>query len=171
MIALFCIPHSTLPRVYSSICLDLRCRAEDGKQTNTASPAVKSPAAPGAELSGKQVSVYWPDDKAWYEGMVEKYDAHKKHHFISYEDGDEEWVDLASEKYKMVSPSGIAEARPQAVAAVMAMSKPVCTSSTLQPTNPFQTLSVWPAHACPVYATLTGITEPVIHADNTPPLH
>lgn len=49
--------------------------------------------------------MWWQDDAAWYTGSVSRYDAHSGRHLVEYDDGDEEEVDLAAEKYKVL-PGG-----------------------------------------------------------------
>ena len=55
--------------------------------------------APGPESVGKRVSVYWPGEDAWFDGLVTRYVAVKKsrkRHYIQYDDDDgNEWRDLS----------------------------------------------------------------------------
>ena len=48
------------------------------------------------------------DDKAWYAGDVSQFDGGEGRHLVNYDDGDEEWVDFAAEKYQLL-PGGAAE--------------------------------------------------------------
>ncbi|KAJ8603285.1 hypothetical protein CTAYLR_006952 [Chrysophaeum taylorii] len=57
--------------------------------------------APGAEMIGKRIKVYWAGDKAWYEGEVRAYE--KGRHEVAYDDGDVEVVDLGAEKYQVLT--------------------------------------------------------------------
>lgn len=50
----------------------------------------------------KRVKVYWPLDKAWYEGCVKSFDSKSGEHLVKYDDGDEEMIDLAEEKIEWV---------------------------------------------------------------------
>ncbi|KAK3133294.1 hypothetical protein QOZ80_6AG0534770 [Eleusine coracana subsp. coracana] len=64
-----------------------------------AAPAV-AVAAPAADAVGRRLRVYWPLDDAWYKGEVESYDSGSRKHRVKYDDGDEEEVDLAKEKFE-----------------------------------------------------------------------
>jgi DNA mismatch repair protein MSH6 len=56
----------------------------------------------GDEVVGKQVRVYWPLDKKWYDGSVTFYDKGEGKHVVEYEDGEEESLDLGKEKTEWV---------------------------------------------------------------------
>ncbi|XP_018475958.1 DNA mismatch repair protein MSH6 [Raphanus sativus] len=56
----------------------------------------------GDEVVGKQVRVYWPLDKKWYDGSVTSYDKSGGKHMVEYEDGEEESLDLGKEKIEWV---------------------------------------------------------------------
>ncbi|KAG7553277.1 DNA mismatch repair protein MutS core domain superfamily [Arabidopsis thaliana x Arabidopsis arenosa] len=56
----------------------------------------------GDEVVGKQVRVYWPLDKKWYDGSVTFYDKGEGKHVVEYEDGEEESLDLGKEKIEWV---------------------------------------------------------------------
>ncbi|CAL9232799.1 unnamed protein product [Arabidopsis halleri] len=56
----------------------------------------------GDEVVGKQVRVYWPLDKKWYDGSVTFYDKGEGKHVVEYEDGEEESLDLGKEKFEWV---------------------------------------------------------------------
>eukprot|EP00877_Chromochloris_zofingiensis_P015010 jgi/Chrzof1/9763/Cz04g14270.t1 len=73
--------------------------------------------ASGKHLVGTRIKVYWPLDNAWYTGQVQEYDGTK--HKVCYDDGDEEWVDLVKENYKMVSPANGTKAKPRRRRAVL----------------------------------------------------
>ncbi|XP_023645091.1 titin homolog isoform X1 [Capsella rubella] len=53
-------------------------------------------------LVGKKVSVWWPLDKAFYEGVIDSYSSIKKMHKVTYLDGDEEELNLKNERYKII---------------------------------------------------------------------
>ncbi|KAJ4792820.1 hypothetical protein LUZ62_029207 [Rhynchospora pubera] len=55
------------------------------------------------ELVGKRIEVWWPLDKQYYQGIVGSYDADKKKYMILYDDGDKEVLNLAKQKWKLVS--------------------------------------------------------------------
>lgn len=52
--------------------------------------------------------VWWQDDEAWYTGSVTRYDTHSGRHLAEYDDGDEEEVDLAQEKYEVLPGENLA---------------------------------------------------------------
>ena len=49
---------------------------------------------------GRCVRVYWPNEKEWYGGKIESYDADEGTHSVRYDDGDQE--DLFLDKEKVV---------------------------------------------------------------------
>ncbi|WOG87834.1 hypothetical protein DCAR_0207066 [Daucus carota subsp. sativus] len=56
----------------------------------------------GENLVGARVKVWWPDDKQYYEGIIESFDVRRKKHKVSYTDGDEEVLVLQKEKWEFV---------------------------------------------------------------------
>lgn len=56
---------------------------------------------------GKRIRVYWPLDKAWYEGCVKSFEKEDNKHLIQYEDGEEESLDLGKEKIEWVQQSSV----------------------------------------------------------------
>ncbi|CAN6817417.1 unnamed protein product [Brassica oleracea] len=68
----------------------------------TPSPPKFTETTYGDEVVGKQVRVYWPLDKKWYEGSVTSYDKGEGKHMVEYEDGEEESLDLGKEKIEWV---------------------------------------------------------------------
>lgn len=62
----------------------------------------------GPDLVGKRIRIFWPAESRWFSGYVTQYRSDppssfsSKHHFITYDDGDKDWVDLTSEKYRLV---------------------------------------------------------------------
>ncbi|KAL5206458.1 hypothetical protein ABZP36_034667 [Zizania latifolia] len=71
-------------------------RHEKGKKVKDAVAAV----APSAEVVGRRLRVYWPLDDAWYDGKVESYHEGSSRHLVRYDDGEEEEVDLAKERFE-----------------------------------------------------------------------
>ncbi|KAH0467039.1 hypothetical protein IEQ34_004277 [Dendrobium chrysotoxum] len=55
-----------------------------------------------SEVVGKRIRVYWPLDKAWYEGHVRSFDEVSGKHVIQYDDGEEEFLDIEKEKIEWV---------------------------------------------------------------------
>jgi hypothetical protein len=60
---------------------------------------------------GSRISIWWPKEKEYYSGTVSQIlegidgdkDATSKPHHISYDDGDEEWLNLLHHKFKRVN--------------------------------------------------------------------
>ncbi|GAB4854199.1 hypothetical protein Ancab_022781 [Ancistrocladus abbreviatus] len=50
----------------------------------------------------RRIKVFWPLDQSWYIGHVIGYDPEKKLHHIKYDDRDEEWIDLQTERFKLL---------------------------------------------------------------------
>lgn len=59
----------------------------------------------GEELVGSKVKVWWPDDEAFYEGVITSFDVAKKKHTVSYTDGDMEILTLKDERWEFVTDS------------------------------------------------------------------
>ncbi|KAI3740872.1 hypothetical protein L2E82_31347 [Cichorium intybus] len=57
------------------------------------------------DLIGKRIEVWWPMDKAFYEGLVKSYDHQKKKHVVLYNDGEVEVLRLDKEKWKLLETS------------------------------------------------------------------
>ncbi|GMJ07765.1 hypothetical protein like AT4G31880 [Hibiscus trionum] len=53
-------------------------------------------------LVGLKVKVWWPKDRAFYEGVIHSFDAVKKKHKVHYDDGDTEILNLKREKWKII---------------------------------------------------------------------
>uniref|UniRef100_A0A0D3H6Q7 DNA mismatch repair protein n=1 Tax=Oryza barthii TaxID=65489 RepID=A0A0D3H6Q7_9ORYZ len=80
------------------------------------SPPPPNPPSPPQEEEtavGRRLRVYWPLDDAWYEGRVEGYDVGSRRHRVRYDDGEEEVVDLASERYEWAAAADEEEVTPQ----------------------------------------------------------
>lgn len=54
-------------------------------------------------LVGARIKVWWPDDKAFYNGVVESFDSGSKRHKVAYDDGDVEVLLLRDEKWEFIS--------------------------------------------------------------------
>ncbi|XP_039003492.1 cylicin-1-like isoform X7 [Hibiscus syriacus] len=53
-------------------------------------------------LVGLKVKVWWPLDHAFYDGVIESFDAVIKKHKVCYEDGDVEILNLKEEKWEVI---------------------------------------------------------------------
>ncbi|KAG5086935.1 hypothetical protein JHK82_054332 [Glycine max] len=69
------------------------------------SPPSASPSLYFQELIGRRIKVYWPLDKAWYEGSVKSFDSLTSKHVVCYDDGEEESLDLSKEKIEWLQES------------------------------------------------------------------
>ncbi|KAL4565214.1 hypothetical protein LXL04_029300 [Taraxacum kok-saghyz] len=63
-------------------------------------------------LVGLKVKVWWPEDKAYYEGVIESFDAVKKKHKVSYVDGDEEILNLKTQKWEILEEFSVRDEEP-----------------------------------------------------------
>ena len=68
-----------------------------GKREREA-PVSESPHRYGPEVVGHRVRIYWPEDNAFYEGVVEKFTSRGRWHSIRYDDGDYGNVCFSREK-------------------------------------------------------------------------
>lgn len=50
----------------------------------------------------RRIKVFWPLDESWYYGLVNDYDSETKLHHIKYDDRDEEWISLQTERFKLL---------------------------------------------------------------------
>ncbi|KAJ0666198.1 putative sister chromatid cohesion protein Pds5 [Helianthus annuus] len=53
-------------------------------------------------LVGQKVKVWWPEDKMYYEGVVESFNSAENKHKVLYVDGDEETLNLRKEKWEFI---------------------------------------------------------------------
>ncbi|KAF5182083.1 Tudor/PWWP/MBT superfamily protein [Thalictrum thalictroides] len=63
----------------------------------------------GEDLVGSRIKVWWPDDRKFYEGVVESFDPSLNKHKVSYLDGDEEILVLKDERWKLVEGNTVAD--------------------------------------------------------------
>ncbi|CAM8966448.1 unnamed protein product [Rhodiola kirilowii] len=56
----------------------------------------------GEELVGSRIKVWWPQDKVYYDGIIESFDSVKKRHKILYTDNEREVLNLHKQKWKLV---------------------------------------------------------------------
>jgi hypothetical protein len=55
----------------------------------------------GENLVGSKIKVWWPDDNAFYKGVIDSLVAKQKHKVL-YDDGDEEILNLKKEKWEFI---------------------------------------------------------------------
>ncbi|XP_076902123.1 uncharacterized protein LOC143556758 [Bidens hawaiensis] len=60
-------------------------------------------------LVGKKVKVWWPEDKMYYEGVVTEFYPAKKKHKVSYVDGDEEKLNLKTQKWEILKEFSVCD--------------------------------------------------------------
>ncbi|XP_047157667.1 sister chromatid cohesion protein PDS5 homolog C-like isoform X1 [Vigna umbellata] len=63
----------------------------------------------GENLVGLRVKVWWPKDREFYKGIIDSFDSAKKKHKVSYDDGDEEILNLGKEKWKVIDKDSDAD--------------------------------------------------------------
>jgi hypothetical protein len=67
---------------------------------------------PGDDALDRRVRVFWPEEKAYFHGMVTAFDASTGEHVVTYDDGDVESVVLAKETFEWLEPNGAFVADP-----------------------------------------------------------
>ncbi|KHN32895.1 hypothetical protein glysoja_047006 [Glycine soja] len=50
----------------------------------------------------RRIKIFWPLDQSWYYGLVDNYDEGSKLYHIKYDDRDVEWVNLHTERFKLL---------------------------------------------------------------------
>ncbi|KAG4931200.1 hypothetical protein AAZX31_17G192000 [Glycine max] len=50
----------------------------------------------------RRIKIFWPLDQSWYYGLVDNYDEGSKLYHIKYDDRDVEWVNLQTERFKLL---------------------------------------------------------------------
>ncbi|XP_057803846.1 LOW QUALITY PROTEIN: sister chromatid cohesion protein PDS5 homolog C-like [Salvia miltiorrhiza] len=91
----------------------LKSTKHEGVQKETPKTSAKRKHTPGKEkvsenleygenLVGSKVKVWWPVDRAFYEGVIHAFDSVKKKHKVLYNDGDEETLNLKKERWAFV---------------------------------------------------------------------
>nr|XP_016504302.1 PREDICTED: neurofilament heavy polypeptide-like isoform X2 [Nicotiana tabacum] len=79
------------------------------KQRSSGKDKVSGTVQHGESLVGKKIKVWWPLDKEFYEGVVEKFDSAKKKYRVAYTDGDVEIINLTEERWKLVEDDPMSE--------------------------------------------------------------
>ncbi|XP_031373588.1 titin homolog isoform X2 [Punica granatum] len=75
---------------------------EKGKRKRTPAKEASDAKEYGEELVGTKVKVWWPQDKRFYEGVVNSFDSKKKRHKILYTDGDVETLNLRTQRWGII---------------------------------------------------------------------
>ncbi|WVZ19027.1 hypothetical protein V8G54_006349 [Vigna mungo] len=63
----------------------------------------------GENLVGLRIKVWWPKDREFYKGIIDSFDSAKKKHKVSYDDGEEEILNLGKEKWKVIEKDSDAD--------------------------------------------------------------
>nr|KYP57196.1 Histone-lysine N-methyltransferase ATX2 [Cajanus cajan] len=53
-------------------------------------------------ILNQRIKVFWPLDQIWYHGLVDGYNNETRCHHIKYDDREEEWINLQSERFKLL---------------------------------------------------------------------
>ncbi|TKY74667.1 Histone-lysine N-methyltransferase ATX2 [Spatholobus suberectus] len=53
-------------------------------------------------ILNQRIKVFWPLDQSWYHGLVDDYNKETKCHHIKYDDREEEWINLQTERFKLL---------------------------------------------------------------------
>ncbi|XP_027353723.1 uncharacterized protein LOC113864327 [Abrus precatorius] len=53
-------------------------------------------------ILNQRIKVFWPLDQSWYDGLVDDYNKETKCHHIKYDDREEEWINLQTERFKLL---------------------------------------------------------------------
>ena len=61
----------------------------------------------GEELVGAWIAVWWEKERTWYAGVVDRYYAAGRIHYIHYDDDDEYWetLDQLGERWRLLAPA------------------------------------------------------------------
>ncbi|XP_014501118.1 uncharacterized protein LOC106761981 [Vigna radiata var. radiata] len=53
-------------------------------------------------ILNQRIKVFWPLDQIWYHGLVDDYNKETKCHHVKYDDREEEWINLETERFKLL---------------------------------------------------------------------
>ena len=77
-----------------------------GQQQMQETAAAADNGRPGSELVGRRVKVFWSADNAWFQGNLSEFSRSSGKHLCEYDDGDQEWLNLSSERYELEEQNG-----------------------------------------------------------------
>ncbi|XP_058785938.1 sister chromatid cohesion protein PDS5 homolog C-like isoform X2 [Vicia villosa] len=63
----------------------------------------------GENLVGLRVEVWWPKDREFYKGVIERFDPIKKKHKVVYDDGEVEVLNLSRQKWNIIEADSVAD--------------------------------------------------------------
>ncbi|KAG2700296.1 hypothetical protein I3760_07G224800 [Carya illinoinensis] len=78
-------------------------------ETKSSTKADEKESDYGEKLVGSKIKVWWPDDQAFYEGVVDSFDPKEKKHKVLYTDGDEEVLYLKKEKWEFIGGDSVSD--------------------------------------------------------------
>ncbi|CAI9092625.1 OLC1v1027919C2 [Oldenlandia corymbosa var. corymbosa] len=86
-------------------------------EENARTPSKRKPAASQQKVTGNvtyddslvgsKVKVWWPQDRAYYDGVIESFDSAKKKHKVVYNDGDVETLNLKRERWEIINDDSV----------------------------------------------------------------
>lgn len=82
-------------KILSKAAAEERSVSPAGKADNTTSD-------PSKVWIGTRLSVWWPQEEEYFDGIVTRYRDHKRSFYLEYDDGDREWIDLSEHKFFIV---------------------------------------------------------------------
>ncbi|WPT13593.1 Histone-lysine N-methyltransferase ATX2 [Picochlorum sp. SENEW3] len=56
------------------------------------------------EIVGARVAIFWSGEGTYFKGKIEKYNPNEDTHLIFYDDGEVEWVNLATSEFRYLTP-------------------------------------------------------------------
>lgn len=68
------------------------------------------------KLLGRKIKVWWPQDKQFYNGVVDSYDSKLKKHKVVYVDGDVEVLNLHKQRWEFIDDNPVTEKSPEIIA-------------------------------------------------------
>jgi hypothetical protein len=61
----------------------------------------------GEDAVGWLIGIYWPEDTIFYQGQVLEYSPERDEHYLRYDDGECEWLNLGTERVKWAKKSAM----------------------------------------------------------------
>jgi len=84
-------------------------REKDKKQDKDRETTTSDKGPYGKEVLHRRVKIYWPSDKSWFEGVIDRYNSRNGEHHVTYDDLDQVWHNLGEEKWKWADDSSCRE--------------------------------------------------------------
>ncbi|XP_022147380.1 uncharacterized protein LOC111016321 isoform X2 [Momordica charantia] len=91
----------------SDDCLEETPKENDTRKDAIVEKEVMDISVAGEELVGRRIKVWWPLDRKFYEGVVHSFDPVNKKHKVSYDDGDEEVLNLKKQRYELIGGAAL----------------------------------------------------------------